>query len=136
MRLCHGDFRTNQIFDHFINETNTYLSEHQSEFVLFRLKVERPRIGNITDRLAFQLFMSNDIANRIIRIPNFNVTVDQIRGKIILLSDNHDFHNFGFRYSDCIIQDYFNLNDFWDLYDKVIHISFNSLFFHFHTYIF
>lgn len=115
--LFHGVFYLFQQFGDFLKAVDAFLTENPSETVLFRLKEETDGENNSRNRektLEYYLEKYNDKFMK----TNTNVKLRDARGKFVIFSDNTDFHDFGIKYIDSEIQDYYMLSTNWDLYEK------------------
>jgi 1-phosphatidylinositol phosphodiesterase len=60
---------------------------------------------------------------RFLQTNNREITLDQARGKFIIMSDNADFDSRGLDYGSSDIQDEYNLSHNWDLYKKWLKVK-------------
>ena len=47
-----------------------------------------------------------------------NPTLNQVRGKVVILSDIYSLNDYGINYRNISVQDEYHLNTNWDLYSK------------------
>lgn len=121
-QIVHGDYPTDEEIGVFFSEANRFLDDHPSEFILFRLKIDKAKEGNDEDEDVLRRY-KDSVGQKFLKINDFRVTVEEIRGKMIIISDNFNFDEFGYRYADCATQDYYDLNDNWALYYKWLNIK-------------
>jgi 1-phosphatidylinositol phosphodiesterase len=115
--LHHGAFFLNKFFNHFLDSVHGFLQQNPSETVMFRLKHEHNADGNTETRLTtLDKYLSR--YNTYLRTTSRDITLDQARGKFIILSNDSEFDDRGIVYGQSEIQDAFNLKTNWDLYGK------------------
>lgn len=115
--IHHGPFFLNKHFDDFLSSVENFLDRNPSETVLFRLKHEHEEAENSRDKAAtLAMYLKN--RKRFLRSKDHAITLEQARGKYIILSDNDGFDEFGIIFESSNIQDDYNLRTNWDLYSK------------------
>lgn len=116
-KLCHGPLNTNEKFNDFLLKVSLFLQQNPSEFIFARIKIERTRQGPESDDETFHKYVAV-YRNLFLKIASFNETVGQARGKIILLTNEEGLKDYSHKYNDCDIQDYYDLNNRQNLYEK------------------
>jgi 1-phosphatidylinositol phosphodiesterase len=115
--IHHDAFFLDKHFDQFLNSVQSFLDRNPSETVLFRLKHEYNAADNSRNMLeTLDAYLKG--RNRFLQTNNRDVTLDQARGKFIIMSDNGWFDSRGIHYDSSNIQDAYSLNSNWDLYSK------------------
>jgi 1-phosphatidylinositol phosphodiesterase len=115
--LHHGAFFLDKFFNNFLDSVHGFLLQNPSETVLLRLKHEHADVENTETKLqTLDKYLSR--YNTYLRNTNRDITLDQARGKFIIMSDNSEFNSHGIVYGQSDIQDNYHLKTNWDLYNK------------------
>lgn len=115
--LHHAAFFLNKHFDNFLNSVHQFLIDNPTETVLFRLKQEHNNEDNTRSmRETLENYLKN--YSTFLKTTDASITLNQARGKFIILSENSEFDKHGISYGNCDIQDDYHLTTNWDLYDK------------------
>ncbi|QTL94381.1 1-phosphatidylinositol phosphodiesterase precursor [Aeromonas jandaei] len=125
LHLYHGPMYLWQTFNDIMTITRDFLNEHPSETVLVRIKKEQPDLSlvyNFEGNLMHHINMFSDV----FWVPSSNSyipTLEEVRGKVIILQDYPGENITGIRYSLFDVQDSFNMTTNWDLYDKWLKVK-------------
>jgi 1-phosphatidylinositol phosphodiesterase len=115
--IHHGAFFLKKHFNNFLDSVESFLNQNPSETVLFRLKHEYNEESNSQDKsVTLNEYLKS--YKRFFSTNNPRTTLDEARGKFIIMSDDENFHFRGINYDTFDIQDQYHLSSNWDLYRK------------------
>lgn len=115
LTVYHGIIRQGQDFESDVLGTaNKFLEEHPSETLLMRVKHETGPF----DGFAAAVRNALDKYHRDYQGESNNPTLDEIRGKIVVLQNFEAESRFGIPWDSLSIQDEYNLSTNWDLAKK------------------
>jgi 1-phosphatidylinositol phosphodiesterase len=126
--IYHGSVNTGFDFDDVLLDVTDFLADHPTETVLMRLKPE----GNsgtmsfedvldtyVNDALYSSYFWKNTSSEL---ASQSTTRLGDVRGKIVVLA-NFSGERFGIDYASADIQDEYDLDTNWDLYDKWVDVK-------------
>lgn len=116
--LHHGTVYLGYDFEDVLKTCEEFLTQHPSETILIRFKQEHSSASDAQMRKVFDTYYK--------RYQNLfwkpqgqtNPTLDQCRGKIVLVSDVISLNDLGINHRKLNVQDNYNLGTNWDLYQK------------------
>ncbi|HSX62283.1 MAG TPA: phosphatidylinositol-specific phospholipase C domain-containing protein [Tahibacter sp.] len=127
--IYHGSIDTGFDFDDVLLDVTDFLADHPTETVLMRLKPE----GNdgtmsfedvldtyVDDSRYASYFWKNSSSE--LATGSSNTRLGDVRGKIVVLA-NFSGERFGIDYASANIQDEYELDTNWDLYDKWVDVK-------------
>lgn len=115
--LHHGVVYLGYDFEDVLRELRSFLSENQSETILMRFKQEYSSASDADMRRVFLTYY-NRYKDIFYKGGSSNPTLEECRGKVVLLSDVYSLNDLGINYRNVKKQDDYNLNTNWDLYNK------------------
>ncbi|WP_250278701.1 phosphatidylinositol-specific phospholipase C domain-containing protein [[Clostridium] colinum] len=118
--LHHGPVYLGFSFDYVLDELHKFLNEYPSESVFMRIKQEQ---SSSSDEKMLQIFSKyyskyNNLFWKKEDRDTENPTLDEVRGKVVILSDVLSLNYYGINYRDISVQDVYHLNTNWELYSK------------------
>lgn len=119
-QLYHGSIRLGSNLSGVLTTFGEFLKDHPTETVLMRFKQEHTHANDEQMRELFNKYMEEfgDLFwNPDESSDRDNPTLDELRGKICLISDVLSITN-GINYRNLDIQDNYHLRTNWQLYDK------------------
>ena len=118
--LYHGPVNLNLKFDDFLNAITSFLQNHKTDTVLFRLKEENEKTTGTNLSSTLRSYLRK--FRKFHFLPNLNyIKLGEARGKFVILSDHKQFHRQGLIYSSFNIQDVI-MNNIEELHSKWISI--------------
>lgn len=115
--LHHGIVYLGFSFDYVLQELQKFLNQNPSETVFMRIKQEQSSTSDNEMRKIFNKYYYQ-YKNLFWQKSGNNPTLNEVRGKVVLLSDIYSLNDYGINYRDIFVQDDYNLNTNWDLYSK------------------
>ncbi|MCU4837082.1 phosphatidylinositol-specific phospholipase C [Bacillus cereus] len=123
--IHHGSIFLHTMFGDVLNTTTQFLDNHPGETIFMRVKQEHSSVSNDIFNQTLKEYMDRypgyffDSQNR----TNTDPTLEEMRGKIVILL-NVGGSNVGLNYPhDFNIQDDYNLPTNWDLHDKWLKVK-------------
>jgi 1-phosphatidylinositol phosphodiesterase len=112
-----GVFYLRKNFNDFLSSVHDFLKQNPSETVLFRLMHAHDDAENSRSMShTLDVYLSN--YDTYLKTTNRGITLEEARGKFIIMSDNSEFNSHGIVYGQSDIQDNYHLKTNWDLYNK------------------
>lgn len=116
-RMHHGIIAQDTYFDDVLRDIDTFLTDNPSETVLFRLRSEHtPESNTRSYTETLDAYLADNGSKRYAGSSD-NPTLDEIRGKFVILQ-NFSGGDYGINYGSLSIQDDYRMDTNWDLYDK------------------
>ncbi|RGP42364.1 hypothetical protein BTW32_31145, partial [Bacillus thuringiensis] len=106
--MHHGAVYQQLMFGDVLNQVQSFLRSHPYETVLMRLKEEHTADSSLTFEQIFVNYRNN-YSSLFWSPSSQNPTLDNIRGKIVLLQDFSASQTYGIRYSSLTIQDRYDV---------------------------
>ncbi|MGG2134755.1 phosphatidylinositol-specific phospholipase C domain-containing protein [Bacillus sp. S2(2024)] len=121
--MHHGSVYQKKMFGDILNEVTTFLHQNPQETVLMRLKEEHtPEAGSLSFEEILNRYWDNPAYKQYFWKPpssNNNPTLNEVRGKIVLIQNFNASKKFGISYNTLNIQDQDNVDDTPDsMYSK------------------
>ncbi len=121
LELHHGAFSQHTFFDDDVLKIAAeFLANHPSETLIMRVKEDHDPTNNtrtLNETFAYHKNLYPDLMWDPTSNNSDNPTLDEIRGKIVILTQGFDTA-FGIEYRNLRIQDDYHLDTNWDLHDK------------------
>lgn len=107
--MHHGPVYQQLMFGDVLNQVQSFLQTHPYETVLMRLKEEHDaEAGSLSFNEIFERY-KNDYSRLFWTPTSQNPTLDEVRGKIVLLQDFSASQTYGIQYSSLNIQDQYDV---------------------------
>lgn len=123
LALHHGPVYLDKMFGSALESIARFLKENPSEAVLFRLREEHTPDPDVHISLeqVFKNYMQRYEAFYL-PAPRRDITLGEVRGKFVLLSNIGNLNPYGLSYASFDIQDDYALSTNWSLHDKYIKV--------------
>ncbi|WP_277999128.1 phosphatidylinositol-specific phospholipase C domain-containing protein [Bacillus cereus group sp. BfR-BA-01349] len=110
--MHHGSVYQNLMFGDVLNQIQTFFRTNPRETVLMRLKEEHnPESGSQSFEDIFKRY-KNDYGNLFWNYTSSNPTLDEVRGKIVLIQNFSASQNYGIQYGSLNIQDQYAIKGY------------------------
>ncbi|MDD6058729.1 MAG: phosphatidylinositol-specific phospholipase C [Clostridiales bacterium] len=116
--IHHGTVYLGYDLDDVLTIVQEFLREYPSETVLMRLKQEGSSASDEQMKRMFDLYYNRYQDMFYKKNGSNNPTLNDMRGKCVIISDVWSLNSYGLSYRDLNIQDAYHLNTNWDLYAK------------------
>ena len=131
-KIYHGNIYQNANFTDVLRTVTVFLHQNPGETVMMRVKEENTNDPEMFENIFHLAYWQGPYRSYMWRGKNPNPTLDEVRGKIVILQDfaryqcvfaNPPNPQYGICYNSLKIQDEFQLNGNTDLYNKWLKVN-------------